>query len=35
MNQKCGPRKAKDPLAVLPMEVAQMIISYLDFKHVV
>ncbi|CAL8582863.1 hypothetical protein XPA_008506 [Xanthoria parietina] len=35
MNQKCGPRKAKDPLTVLPMEVAQMIISCLDFKHVV
>ncbi|KAI4265677.1 MAG: hypothetical protein L6R38_009247 [Xanthoria sp. 2 TBL-2021] len=35
MNQKCGPRKAKDPLTVLPMEIAQMIMSYLDFKHVV
>ncbi|KAI4262194.1 MAG: hypothetical protein L6R42_002625 [Xanthoria sp. 1 TBL-2021] len=35
VNQKCGPRKARDPLTVLPVEIAQMIMSYMDFKHVV
>ncbi|KAL8785164.1 MAG: hypothetical protein Q9213_003510 [Squamulea squamosa] len=35
MNQKRRPREAKDPLTVLPTEVVQMIMSYLDFKHLV
>ncbi|KAL8675203.1 MAG: hypothetical protein Q9168_000456 [Polycauliona sp. 1 TL-2023] len=35
LNQKCGPCKARDPLTVLPTEIAQMIMSYLDFRHIV
>ncbi|KAL8769137.1 MAG: hypothetical protein Q9209_004771 [Squamulea sp. 1 TL-2023] len=35
MDQKRGPREARDPLTVLPTEVVQMIMGYLDFKHVV
>ncbi|KAL8918780.1 MAG: hypothetical protein Q9172_005267 [Xanthocarpia lactea] len=35
LNRRCGPRKAKDPLTVLPTEVAQLIISYLDFTHII
>ncbi|KAL9000977.1 MAG: hypothetical protein Q9169_000461 [Polycauliona sp. 2 TL-2023] len=35
MNHKCGPSEAKDPLTALPTEIAQMIMSYLDFRHIV
>ncbi|KAL8731841.1 MAG: hypothetical protein Q9166_003125 [cf. Caloplaca sp. 2 TL-2023] len=35
MNLKCRPRNAKDPLTLLPAEVAELIISNLDFKHIV
>ncbi|KAI4279457.1 MAG: hypothetical protein LQ337_000268 [Flavoplaca oasis] len=35
LNQKCGPSKAKDPLTVLPLEIAQMIMGFLDFRHIV
>ncbi len=31
----CGPRKARDPLIVLPTEIAQMILTYFDFKEIV
>ncbi|KAL8653094.1 MAG: hypothetical protein Q9226_003987 [Calogaya cf. arnoldii] len=35
LDLNCGPRKATDPLTVLPVEIAQMIMSHLDFKHIV
>ncbi|KAL8850609.1 MAG: hypothetical protein Q9221_004479 [Calogaya cf. arnoldii] len=35
LDLKCGPRKATDPLTVLPVEIAQMIMSFLDFKNIV
>ncbi|KAL8882524.1 MAG: hypothetical protein Q9198_000492 [Flavoplaca austrocitrina] len=35
LRKKCGPSRAKDPLTVLPLEIAQMIMSFLDFRHIV
>ncbi|KAL8763916.1 MAG: hypothetical protein Q9184_000359 [Pyrenodesmia sp. 2 TL-2023] len=35
LNRACGPRKARDPLTVLPNEIAEMILSHFDFKQIV
>ncbi|KAL8808198.1 MAG: hypothetical protein Q9182_000262 [Xanthomendoza sp. 2 TL-2023] len=35
MKQKCEPGMPQDPLTVLPPEVAEMVMSYLDFRQVV
>ncbi|KAL8903548.1 MAG: hypothetical protein Q9207_003853 [Kuettlingeria erythrocarpa] len=34
-RRACGPRKARDPLTLLPTEVAQMILTYFDFREIV
>ncbi|KAL8916395.1 MAG: hypothetical protein Q9208_008542 [Pyrenodesmia sp. 3 TL-2023] len=35
LSRACGPRKARDPLTVLPNEIAEMIMSHFDFRQIV
>jgi F-box/TPR repeat protein Pof3 len=35
LAHKCSPPKAIDPILMLPVEIAEMVINYLEFKNLV